>query len=177
MKSLHSRHFSVSASSSQSKPPGQCMYHAGWGQVPQMWLHLLYDLDTGGRGRLTVFFKTLPIRFPSFHRARFAKVPNCVTSAVPRPFQEQNRMRWHPGFDGHLISLSQRRDEGRPPPRKTRFRLLAPLCRAGFVNPQGCMKGFRVRVSFSLYVRIQPVLRYWLLCRGEICFPPEALTS
>ena len=28
------------------------------------------------------------------------------------------------------------------PPRKTRFRLLAKLCRAGFVNPQGCDERF-----------------------------------
>src|SRR5208337_3211706 len=34
-----------------------------------------------------------------------------------------------------------------PPPRKTRFRILAKFFRAGFVNPQGCMKSFRVRVS------------------------------
>ena len=50
----------------------------------------------------------------------------------------------------HWDSLSTLRSGGRPPPRKTRFRLLAKLCRAGFVNPQGCMKGFRVRVSSSL---------------------------
>ena len=36
-----------------------------------------------------------------------------------------------------------------PPPRKTRFRLLAKLCRAGFVTRRVPMKGFRVRVSSS----------------------------
>jgi hypothetical protein len=36
---------------------------------------------------------------------------------------------------GH--SLSTLRSESHLSPRKTRFRLLAKLCRAGFVNPQG----------------------------------------
>src|SRR5262249_6209012 len=30
-----------------------------------------------------------------------------------------------------------------PPPRKTHFRLLAKLCRAGFVDPQGCDDGIQ----------------------------------
>src|SRR5271157_2479366 len=42
----------------------------------------------------------------------------------------------------HWDSLSTLRNGGRPPPRKTRFRLLAKLCRAGFVNPQGCNERF-----------------------------------
>ena len=37
----------------------------------------------------------------------------------------------------HWDSLSTLRSEGHPSPRKTRFRLPARLCRAGFVNPQG----------------------------------------
>jgi hypothetical protein len=41
---------------------------------------------------------------------------------------------------GH--SLSTLRSEGRPSPRKTRFRLLAKLCRAGFVYPQGSIERF-----------------------------------
>ena len=53
------------------------------------------------------------------------------------------------GARSHGIGTHCLRFAGRvaPPPRKTRFRLLAKLCRAGFVNPQGCMKSFRVRVS------------------------------
>lgn len=39
-------------------------------------------------------------------------------------------------------SLSTLRGEGRPSPRKTRFRLPARLCRAGFVNPQGSDERF-----------------------------------
>jgi hypothetical protein len=41
---------------------------------------------------------------------------------------------------GH--SLSTLRSEGHPSPRKTRFRLLAKLCRAGFVHPQGSDERF-----------------------------------
>jgi len=41
---------------------------------------------------------------------------------------------------GH--SLSTLRSEGRPSPRKTRFRLPARLCRAGFVHPQGSDERF-----------------------------------
>ena len=41
---------------------------------------------------------------------------------------------------GH--SLSTLRTESRLSPRKTRFRLLARLCRAGFVNPQGSNERF-----------------------------------
>src|SRR5271157_1514409 len=37
-----------------------------------------------------------------------------------------------------------------PPPRKTRFRLLAELCRAGFVNPQGCYERFPSSSLFPL---------------------------
>jgi hypothetical protein len=48
---------------------------------------------------------------------------------------------------GH--SLSTLRSESRPSPRKTRFRLLAKLCRAGFVNPQGSYERF---LSSSLFL-------------------------
>ena len=41
-------------------------------------------------------------------------------------------------------SLSTLRSEGHPSPRKTRFRLPAKLCRAGFVTRRVPMKGFRV---------------------------------
>ena len=47
----------------------------------------------------------------------------------------------------HWDSLSTLRNGGRPPPRKTRFRLLAKLCRAGFVNPQGCNERFPSSIS------------------------------
>src|SRR3954467_1453822 len=42
----------------------------------------------------------------------------------------------------HWDSLSTLRSEGCPSPRKTRFRLLAKLCRAGFVHPQGSDERF-----------------------------------
>ena len=57
------------------------------------------------------------------------------------------------GFRGSIArpwdSLSTLRREVAPPPRKTRFRLLAKLSRAGFVTRRVPMKGFRVRVSSS----------------------------
>ena len=40
--------------------------------------------------------------------------------------------------------------EGHPSPRKTRFRLLAKLCRAGFVNPQGRDERFLCSSHFLL---------------------------
>jgi hypothetical protein len=50
----------------------------------------------------------------------------------------------------HWDSLSTLRSEGRPSPRKTRFRPLAELCRAGFVNPQGRDKRFQCSSHFLL---------------------------
>jgi hypothetical protein len=47
---------------------------------------------------------------------------------------------------GHWLSTL--RSESYPSPRKTRFRLLAKLCRAGFVNPQGSYERF---LSSSLF--------------------------
>jgi len=41
-----------------------------------------------------------------------------------------------------LIALSTLRSDGHPPPRKTRFRLLARLCRTGLVTRRVSMKGF-----------------------------------
>ena len=41
-----------------------------------------------------------------------------------------------------LGSLSTLRSESHLPPRKTRFRRLAKLCRAGFVNRRVATKGF-----------------------------------
>jgi hypothetical protein len=42
----------------------------------------------------------------------------------------------------HWDWLSPLRSEGLPSPRKTRFRLLAKLYRAGFVHPQGSDERF-----------------------------------
>src|ERR1700679_683239 len=50
----------------------------------------------------------------------------------------------------HWDSLSTLRSEGHPSPRKTRFRLLAKLCRAGFVNPQGRDERFLCSRHFLL---------------------------
>ncbi len=41
-----------------------------------------------------------------------------------------------------LISLSTLRSDGHPSPRKTRFRLLARLCRTGLVTRRVSLKGF-----------------------------------
>jgi hypothetical protein len=51
---------------------------------------------------------------------------------------------------GHWLSTL--RSESRLPPRKTRFRLLAKLCRAGFVHPQGSDERF---LSSSLFLLSQ----------------------
>jgi len=74
---------------------------------------------------------------------RLGAAPACVNNGGSR------EQRFRGSIARHWDSLSTLRSEGSPSPRKTRFRLLAKLCRAGFVDPQGCMKGFRVRVSFS----------------------------
>jgi hypothetical protein len=58
-----------------------------------------------------------------------------VRKAVP-PLQ-----RWG-SITQRLISLSMLRSGSHPPPRKTRFRLLAGLCRAGLVTRRVSMKGF-----------------------------------
>ena len=50
----------------------------------------------------------------------------------------------------HWDSLSTLRSEGCSSPRKTRFRPLAKLCRAGFVNPQGRDKRFPCSSHFLL---------------------------
>jgi len=48
-----------------------------------------------------------------------------------------------------LISLSTLRDEGYPPPRKTCFRLLVQLCRAGLVTHRVPMRGFTLLILLS----------------------------
>jgi hypothetical protein len=74
---------------------------------------------------------------------RLGAAPACVNNGGSR------KQRFRGSIARHWDSLSTLRSGSLLPPRKTRFRLLAKLCRAGFVNQQGCMKGFRVRVSFS----------------------------
>ena len=56
------------------------------------------------------------------------------TRAPARNFRGSITRPWH--------SLSTLRGEGHPSPRKTRFRLPARLCRAGFVHPQGSIERF-----------------------------------
>jgi hypothetical protein len=56
------------------------------------------------------------------------------TRAPARNFRGSITRPWH--------SLSTLRSEGHPSPRKTRFRLPARLCRAGFVHPQGSNERF-----------------------------------
>src|SRR5262249_40048984 len=55
------------------------------------------------------------------------------------------------GAQSHGIGTRCLRFAGRiaPPPRKTRFRLLSKLCRAGFVHPQGCDERFPSFESLS----------------------------
>ncbi len=43
----------------------------------------------------------------------------------------------------YIIAVTTLRGDGRPPLRKTRFRLLARLCRTGLVTRKVPMKGFR----------------------------------
>ena len=50
----------------------------------------------------------------------------------------------------HWDSLFTLRSEGRPSPRKTRFRPLAKLCRAGLVYPQGRDERFLCSSHFLL---------------------------
>src|SRR5437016_3705563 len=61
------------------------------------------------------------------------------------------------GARSHGIGTRCLRFAGRvtPPPRKTHFRLLAKLCRAGFVHPQGCHERFP-RSSLFLLVSSLP---------------------
>src|SRR5215813_8866923 len=64
------------------------------------------------------------------HRGASARPPLGTTTVAPATKR----------FRGSIArledSLSTLRSGGRPPPRKTRFRLLAKLCRAGFVHLQ-----------------------------------------
>ena len=75
---------------------------------------------------------------------RLGAAPACVNNGGSR------EQRFRGSIARHWDSLSTLRSGGRPPPRKTRFRLLARLCRAGFVNPQGCNERFRSSSLFLL---------------------------
>ena len=67
---------------------------------------------------------------------RLGAAPACVNNGGSR------EQRFRGSIARHWDSLSTLRRESRLPPRQTRFRLLARLCRAGFVNPQGCNERF-----------------------------------
>jgi len=58
-------------------------------------------------------------------------------------------MKFRGSITQRLISLSTLRDEGYPPPRKTRFRPLVQLCRAGLDTRRVPMKGFRSLILLS----------------------------
>ncbi len=52
------------------------------------------------------------------------------------------------------------RSGGHPPPRKTRFRLLARLCRAGLVTRRASMKGFTfemILLSRASWRKVRPI--------------------
>src|SRR5262249_22924178 len=69
------------------------------------------------------------------HRGASARPPR-----LTRPRAPAESLRGSIARPGHWLSTL--RGEGRPSPRKTRFRLLAKLCRAGFVHPQGSDERF-----------------------------------
>ena len=67
-----------------------------------------------------------------------------LAGAAPACDNDEGSRQWR--FRGsiaqRLISLSTLRGDGHPSPRKTRFRLLARLCRTGLVTRRVSMKGF-----------------------------------
>ena len=75
---------------------------------------------------------------------RLGVAPACVNNGGSRD------RRFRGSIARHWDSLSTLRSGGFPPPRRTRFRLLAKLCRAGFVNPQGCDERFPSSSLFLL---------------------------
>jgi hypothetical protein len=103
--------------------------------------------DVGGNGRVS----QVPER-PSCPYALFSdpgRTDARQAIAASRRGSRLNGQRWLPrqndfGAQSHGIRTRCLRFAGRvaPPPRKTRFRLLAKLCRAGFVHPQGCDERF-----------------------------------
>jgi hypothetical protein len=75
-------------------------------------------------GSVTPGHRGVPTRSPRLTRARTP--PMIFRGSIARP--------------GHWLSTL--RSGSRLPPRKTRFRLLAKLCRTGFVHPQGSNERF-----------------------------------
>ena len=75
---------------------------------------------------------------------RLGAAPACVNNGGSR------KQRFRGSIARHRDWLSTLRSGGHPPPRKTRFRLLARLCRAGFVHPQGCSERFPSSSLFLL---------------------------
>ena len=75
---------------------------------------------------------------------RLGAAPACVNNGGSR------EQKFRGSIARHWDSLSTLRSGSLPPPRKTRFRLLAKLCRAGFVNPQGCNERFPSSSLFLL---------------------------
>ncbi len=73
------------------------------------------------------------------------------TRTSARSFRGSIARPWH--------SLSTLRSEGRPSPRKTRFRLPARLCRAGFVHPQGSDE------RFPSFESLPPLLSFPAQCQ------------
>jgi hypothetical protein len=67
---------------------------------------------------------------------RLGTAPACVNNGG------SHDRRFRGSIARHRDSLSPLRSGGRPPPRKTRFRLLARLCRAGLVTRRVATKGF-----------------------------------
>ena len=67
-----------------------------------------------------------------------------MPGSAPATDQDEGsrRRKFRGSITQRLISLSTLRSDGRPPPRKTRFRLLARLCRTGLVTRRVSMKGF-----------------------------------
>src|SRR5580658_53671 len=63
-----------------------------------------------------------------------------------RPRRGLTTRKFRGSITQRLISLSTLRRDGHPSPRKTRFRLLARLCRTGLVTRRVPVKGFTFEV-------------------------------
>jgi hypothetical protein len=75
---------------------------------------------------------------------RVGAAPACVNGGGSREYSFRG------SITRHWDSLSTLRSEGLPSPRKTRFRLLAKLYRAGFVHPQNRYERFPSSSLFLL---------------------------
>ena len=74
--------------------------------------------------------------------AEWDQVSACLTRPPRCPRRRLPRWKFRGSITRPLPSLSTLRSGGHPPPRKTRFRLLAQLCRAGLVTRRVPTKGF-----------------------------------